>query len=299
MRLPSRGLEILATQAGRCEFWRFSYPPDHTQKEEFEEKAGGHWESAGISAYSGDRYRQFGRILVYDPPHRLVFTLQEEGWPAETTVTYRLVEHHGKTRVTLVHSGFERLPVERRERARTAYEIGRFKGLERLRDFVEGRPVEVQYPISVRKEIDPDAAISRVWWYVASQEGSLRRHAAENRPGIVEYHSEVLEPRVGGRYELSGLFYGQAFQITGRVVAWDPPHLLALTWREAYWSVDTLVTFRLVEVSAEKTRLIVIHNGFEHLPREIRDREAKEYDEGRRRGLEVLVRLLASREGSV
>jgi uncharacterized protein YndB with AHSA1/START domain len=285
----------LATEEGRRERLRLSYPDSHTQRETFEAREGGRWESSGISAHSGDPYRQFGRILTYDAPRRLIFTLQEDGWPAETTVTYQLTEYYGKTRVTLIHSGFEQLPAERRERTRKAYEIGRFKGLERLRDMIEGRAVEVQYPIHIRKEIDLDASIDRVWWYVGTQEGSLRRHAAERVPGETEYQSEVLEPRVGGRYELRGIFQGRPFLIHGQVVAYDPPHGLALTWREEGWPVDTLVTFRLTATAPGKTRLVVIHNGFEHLPPEIRERAVREYEQGRQRGLEAVHRLLAER----
>jgi uncharacterized protein YndB with AHSA1/START domain len=283
----------LATEEGRRARLRLSYPQEHRAREVFEARAGGRWESAGISAHSGDPYRQFGRVVIYEPPRHLAFTLQEEGWPAETLVTYRLTELSAKTRVTLVHSGFERLPAERRERARKAYEIGRFKGLERLRDLVEGRDVEVQYPISIRKEIELDAAIDTVWRYVGTEEGSRRRHAVESIPGSIEYHDEVLEATVGGRYELRGAFHGRSFQIHGRVVAYDPPRLLAMTWREADWPVDTLVTFRLTEAAGGKTTLVVIHAGFEHLPPESRGRTAREYDVGRQRGLEALGRLLA------
>jgi len=286
---------FLATEEGRQERnRRIGYPPSHYDQETFEPREGGRWESSGISAHSGDRYRQFGHIVRYDPPRLLVMTLQEEGWPAATTVTYRLTEYFGKTRVTLIHSGFEHLPPERREAARKAYAIGRFKSLERLRALVEGREVEAARPLYVRKEIEIDAPVDRVWEFIGTQQGSLRRHQAENVPGQVGYAAETLEERVGGRYEIRGIFHGEPFRISGEVLAYDPPRVLALSWREEGWPVDTLVRFRLTDLGG-RTRVVVVHNGFEHLPAELRDRAMREYETGRQRGLEVL-RALAEQD---
>lgn len=283
---------FLATEEGRRESdQRVGYPADHYEREVFEAREGGRWESAGRSAHSGDPYRQFGRILTYEPPRLLVMTLQEDGWPTETTVTYRLTEYFGKTRVTLIHSGFEKLPPERREMTRKAYEIGRYKSLDRLRALVEGEETQIHRPLFVRKEIEITAPIGRVWHFVGTQEGSLARHRAESVPRRFEYRDEILEERVGGRYELSGIYEGTPFRISGRVLAYDPPHLLALSWREDGWPVDTLVRFRLAE-SDGRTHVTVVHNGFEHLPTEYRERAQREYETGRQRGLELLKALL-------
>jgi hypothetical protein len=82
----------------------------------------------------------------------------------------------------------------------------------------------------------------------------------------------------------------------------DPPQVLALSWREDHWSVDTFVRFRLAAVGG-RTRLTVIHHGFEHLPVQMRQKAVKEYEAGRKRGIEVLRALLegagAARQGRV
>ncbi len=287
---------FLATEEGRRErARRVDYPPGHVEREVFEAREGGQWECVDTSGHMGDRYRQFGRILRYDPPRLLVMTLQEEGWSAETTVSYRLTEYFGRTRVTLVHSGFEQLWPQRRRMTRKAYEIGRFKSLERLRALVEGQEIAPYRPLHIRKEIEIGAPIERVWHFVGTQEGSLARHRGEGVPGRVEYETETLEARVGGRYELRGVYEGASFRIVGEVLAYDPPQLLALSWREEQWPVETLVRFRLKE-DAGRTHLTVIHNGFEHLPVEYRERALKEYEAGRKRGLDVLKDVL---EGGV
>jgi uncharacterized protein YndB with AHSA1/START domain len=287
---------FVATEEGRRERERrIGYPPGHIEHEIFEAREGGQWESAGTSAHMGDRYRQFGRILTYDPPRLLVMTLQEEGWSAETTVTYRLTEYFGRTRVTLIHSGFEKLKPQRRAMTRKAYEIGRFKSLERLRALIEGGESAPHWPLYVRQEIEIDAPIERVWHFVGTQEGSLKRHQLERVPGRTDYQAETLEARVGGRYELRGVYEGTPFRIVGEVLAYDPPHLLALSWREEQWPVETLVRFRLQEAGG-RTYLTVIHNGFEHLPSEYREKTLKEYEAGRKRGLDVLKALLGPRD---
>ncbi|MBI3998831.1 MAG: SRPBCC domain-containing protein [Armatimonadetes bacterium] len=153
-------------------------------------------------------------------------------------------------------------------------------------------------PLTIRKEIDIDAPIDRVWWFVGTQEGNLARHRAESVPNRWEYQDELLEERVGGRYELRGVFEGKPFHIVGQVVAYDPPRLLALTWREQDWPADTLVTFRLTE-EAGRTRLTVIHSGFENLPPEYRHRAFEEYEAGRQRGFEALQALLSRSSSQV
>jgi uncharacterized protein YndB with AHSA1/START domain len=69
-----------------------------------------------------------------------------------------------------------------------------------------------------------------------------------------------LEGRVGGR------FYerrpdGTEYQI-GRVIAYQPPNLVAFTWRAPSWDVDTQVEVRF-EAEDNGTRVVLEHSGFE------------------------------------
>ena len=76
---------------------------------------------------------------------------------------------------------------------------------------------------------------------------------------------ERVPVRTARGNECAVFYEGEPFRIVGQVAAYDPPRLLALTWREEGWPVDTLVTFRLTE-DYGRTRLTVIHSGFENLP---------------------------------
>lgn len=137
--------------------------------------------------------------------------------------------------------------------------------------------------------------IERVWWYVATQEGNRTRHKVGSTADI-RYGEETLEEHEGGRYELRGVHQGQPFRVTGRVLAYDPPRRLVLSWREDGWPAETVVTFSLTERTG-RTRVAVIHSGFENLPPEARDGARESYAMGRERSMETLRRLLMNRDG--
>ena len=69
----------------------------------------------------------WGKLLVWEPPHRVAFEWFVTGTP--TDVDVRFVAEGEATRVELVHSGFERL--EDAERRRAGYDEGWGLGLRR------------------------------------------------------------------------------------------------------------------------------------------------------------------------
>jgi len=69
----------------------------------------------------------WGKLLVWEPPHRVAFEWHVTGTPTEVEV--RFTPQGGGTRVDLVHSGFDRL--EDPERRRRGYDEGWALGLER------------------------------------------------------------------------------------------------------------------------------------------------------------------------
>jgi uncharacterized protein YndB with AHSA1/START domain len=85
----------------------------------------------------------------------------------------------------------------------------------------------------------------------------------------------VLEGRVGGR------FYerrpdGTEYQI-GKVTAYQPPSLVAFTWRAPSWDVDTQVEIRFL-AEGGGTRVELEHSGWEQ---DAKTRDAhKNYDSG-------------------
>jgi uncharacterized protein YndB with AHSA1/START domain len=61
---------------------------------------------------------------------------------------------------------------------------------------------------------------------------------------------------------------GSTFTV-GEVLAWEPPHHLALTWREASFAPDQTTELRVTFTPAgEETRVVVEHVGWDAIPAE-------------------------------
>lgn len=91
-----------------------------------------------------------------------------------------------------------------------------------------------------------------------------------------KHHTDmVLEGRVGGRvYELYS--DGSEFEI-GQVTTYQPPLLVAFSWRAPSWDVNTEVEIRFSPENGG-TRLELEHRGFEQSPQIRASR--KSYDGG-------------------
>lgn len=79
-------------------------------------------------------------------------------------------------------------------------------------------------------------------------------------PGVLSF-----EPGEGGRL-IETLASGKVFEI-GQITAWEPPHRLVFSWRQASFPVDlrTEVEVRF-EAVGEETRVSVEHRGFDQVP---------------------------------
>ena len=85
----------------------------------------------------------------------------------------------------------------------------------------------------------------------------------------------VIERRVGGRF-FERYEDGTEYEI-GRITAYQPPSLVAFTWRAPSWKVATQVEVRF-SAEGEGTRVELDHSGWEQEPAA---REAhKSYDGG-------------------
>jgi len=75
----------------------------------------------------------------------------------------------------------------------------------------------------------------------------------------------AFEPGASGR--LTETYEdGSAFEI-GRITAWQPPALLAFTWRQASFGPDQLTEVRVTfEAAGEETRVTVEHSGWDTIP---------------------------------
>jgi uncharacterized protein YndB with AHSA1/START domain len=77
----------------------------------------------------------------------------------------------------------------------------------------------------------------------------------------------AFEPGEGGRLTET-LANGKVFEI-GRVTAWEPPHRLEFSWRQASFPLElhTEVEVRF-EAVGEETRVSVEHRGYHQVPAE-------------------------------
>lgn len=76
-----------------------------------------------------------------------------------------------------------------------------------------------------------------------------------------------FEPGPGGR--LTETYEdGSVFEI-GRIVEWEPPQLLAFTWRQASFGPEMVTEVRVAfEAVGEETRITVEHSGWDSVPQE-------------------------------
>jgi uncharacterized protein YndB with AHSA1/START domain len=77
-----------------------------------------------------------------------------------------------------------------------------------------------------------------------------------------------LEPRVGGRVVLN---FGPG-DVSGEVTTWEPPSALGFTWEASNMPGVLLhVSFTVDDLGDGRSRVSVVHSGFEGAPAEARD----------------------------
>ncbi len=84
-----------------------------------------------------------------------------------------------------------------------------------------------------------------------------------------------LEGRVGGRF-FERFTDGAEFEV-GRVTTYQPPSVVAFTWKAPEWEAPTSVEVRFVAEGAG-TRVEIEHGGWEQAP--TMQKQAKGYDDG-------------------
>jgi uncharacterized protein YndB with AHSA1/START domain len=85
----------------------------------------------------------------------------------------------------------------------------------------------------------------------------------------------IIEGRVGGRfYEIHD---DESQYEIGQVTAYEPPNVVALTWRAPGWDVPTRVEIRFI-ADGTGTRVELDHSGWEREPKSHESR--KNYDSG-------------------
>jgi uncharacterized protein YndB with AHSA1/START domain len=116
----------------------------------------------------------------------------------------------------------------------------------------------------VRKTITVDAPRDRA--FAVFTEGFDRWWPRSHHIGTAELAESVLEPRAGGRWYERGVDGSECDW--GRVLAWDPPARLVLSWEiSADWKPDpdraSEVEVVFVAEGPDRTRVELTHRGLE------------------------------------
>lgn len=118
----------------------------------------------------------------------------------------------------------------------------------------------------IRKQIVVDATPERAFQVFTEQHSTwwpLETHHVCDTPAEIA----IIEPRVGGRWFERTVDGKEG--LWGRVLVWEPPHRLVLTWEiDGDWKHDdkllTEVELRFVEISPTQTRVELEHRLLEN-----------------------------------
>ena len=135
------------------EWMRFPADPGSILETECDLRVGGEWVAAW-GENRGELYRETNVFQVVDRPRRLVMattTTSPDGSRLETTTEVSFDEHDGKTRMTVVQSGFPTAEV--RDYFQTTAWAGALEALDTyVRSRITGRPVNTSDKESNRSE---------------------------------------------------------------------------------------------------------------------------------------------------
>jgi uncharacterized protein YndB with AHSA1/START domain len=114
---------------------------------------------------------------------------------------------------------------------------------------------DVVVPVPVHRAFEVFTAGMTSWW------------PADHHIGSAPIAEIVIEPREGGRWYTRHA--DGAETSTGRVLAWEPPERLVVTWQiSADWRYDadlvTTVEVRFVAEAPDRTRVELEHRGLEN-----------------------------------
>ena len=112
--------------------------------------------------------------------------------------------------------------------------------------------------LAVRRSIEIAASPERIWKEFESAERMQRWFLCDRL---------VLEPRAGGRFETEGDHGSVHYVFGGKVLVYSPGSELTVEWGwiPPRWSGVSELTIRLEALGAERTRVEIIHHGFERL----------------------------------
>ncbi len=112
--------------------------------------------------------------------------------------------------------------------------------------------------LTVRRSVVIEAPAERVWQEFTSQERMQRWFHCQRL---------VFEPWRGGRFETEGDHHEVHYVFGGKVLTYEPRRELTVEWGwvPPRWPDATLLTFKLEPQGATRTRVEIVHHGFERL----------------------------------
>jgi uncharacterized protein YndB with AHSA1/START domain len=108
------------------------------------------------------------------------------------------------------------------------------------------------------------------------------------RPALWWNDGVTLEPAIGGQFFEPWTEGGVAHRTFGIITAFEPPHRLAMTWKDEDWAFETEVTITIA-AQQNKTLVSLRHHGWDAAPAEERDRLIAGHRSGWSRHLKSLA----------
>lgn len=106
----------------------------------------------------------------------------------------------------------------------------------------------------------------------------------------------TLEPKLDGTFQ-EMWDDGEEEKITsGKVLKFDAPNLLELSWKDEEWPDYTIVTFSLKSLNEDETELSFTHNGWEIFSPQVAEKLIKEHIHGWEFHLEELQEVSETRD---
>ena len=127
----------------------------------------------------------------------------------------------------------------------------------------------------IRLEQEAAASPARVW-------------EALIRPALWWNDGVTLDPVLGGRFFEPWTDGGVAHRTFGIITEVDPPHLLAMSWKDQDWSFETAVAIT-ISGGDNKTLVSLRHRGWDAAPADARARLIADHRSGWSRHLRSLA----------
>lgn len=120
--------------------------------------------------------------------------------------------------------------------------------------------------LAVRRSIEINAPPERVWQEFESED-RFRLWYSTAGGAVMPCYDLTYEPRTGGEFSTRVNHGNTKIEFSGKVVAFDPPRELTVEMGQiraaAGHQHETLISFFLHPIDGGRTRMEIVHHGFE------------------------------------